>query len=260
MKLKTEILGSDKHKTIAMLHGWGLCSKVFYPVVDSLKDRYRIVLIDMPGYGINNAIPANRCDGIVSSLEETIPENCALFGWSLGGILAQKFAITNSKHIRALITVSCSPRFTSNPQEGWPGTDAKLLKKFSTLISQNNCQAVLDKFLSLQAMGSERMREDIKTIKGLLAEAPSPSYYELQAGLKTLMDEDLRNNISRIQCPSLHIFGLKDRLCPASTKNIWAKKDNSHTIVFEQSSHAPFITQTKEFNEQLLLFLDKYYH
>ena len=260
MKLQTEVIGSDNHKTIAMIHGWGICSKVFYPIVESLKSKYRIVLIDMPGYGINNCIPANRCDGIVNSLEETIPENCALLGWSLGGILAQKFCITNSKHIKALVTVSCSPRFTSEPETGWPGTDAKLLKKFSSLISQNNCQAVIDKFLSLQAMGSESMRDDIRIIKQLISEVPAPSYYELQAGLKTLMDEDLRNNISRISCPSLHMYGLKDRLCPASTKSIWSTKENSHTIVFEQSSHAPFITQTSDFNEQLQLFLDKYYN
>ena len=260
MKLQTEIIGDSHSKTIAMIHGWGLCSKIFYPIVEELKNEYRIVLIDMPGYGINHKIPANRCDGIIQSLEETIPRGCALLGWSLGGILALKYSILNPDSIRSLITVSCSPRFTSDPDTRWPGTDKELLLKCTSMLTQDNCKSTIDKFLSLQAMGSSRMRDDIKVIKGLLSQVPEPSYYELQAGLKTLMDEDLRYSIDHIKCPSLHIYGKKDRLSPVTTRNFWDNKQDSHTIVFNESSHAPFITQTHEFNEQLKLFLCRYFH
>ncbi len=256
MKLNTEILGSAHKKTLTMLHGWGVSSKIFFPVADYLKDFYRIVLIDMPGYGINSKIPANRCDGIVGSLLETIPDDTALLGWSLGGILAQKFCIMHRQPISALITVSCSPRFLSDKNTGWPGIDPVILKKFSRVLTQANAGAVIDKFLSIQAMGSTRVREDLKVIRDLLASVPEPSYYELQAGLKTLLDEDLRDGIGGIECPSLHIYGRKDRLCPVSSSACWAGVKNSRTVIFENSSHAPFITETAAFNEEVRRFLD----
>lgn len=259
MELRIEEFGKTNLKKIYLIHGWGLCSKVFYSIIDKIANDYHVVLVDLPGYGLNNKIPANRCNGIMQYLEETIEPNSAIFGWSLGGILALKYCIMHSSEVKCLITCSSSPKFTSDSISRWPGTDTKLLQKFSSLLTPTNCQSVIDKFLSLQAMGSETMRQDIKILKEYLKQVEAPSYYELQAGLKTLMDEDLRGYTSRIECPSLHLYGKHDRLTPYSSAQCWPHKDNTNIFCFNQSSHAPFISEPTKFNEILLDFLHKYY-
>jgi pimeloyl-[acyl-carrier protein] methyl ester esterase len=259
LKLSTEHFGVENEVIIYMIHGWGLCSKVFYSIVPILSKEYHIALIDLAGYGLNNKIPANRCDGIIESLEQTIVDNSVIFGWSLGGILALKYTILHKSNVRGLITCSSSPRFTSDINTNWPGTDSKILQKFSKILTADNCQTVINKFLSLQAMGSNSMKQDIRMLKQFLNKAESPSYYELQSGLKTLLDEDLRNYTSRIECPSLHLYGLNDRLTPASTANIWPNKNNTKCHIFTQSSHAPFISEPSEFSKVILDFMHKYY-
>ena len=258
MKLKTHEFGNPEGKIIVMLHGWGFSSAVFHSIVPCLSSRYRVILVDLPGYGLNSAIPANRTQGTMVNLEDTLPENVILFGWSLGGILALRYTIMNPSRVQALITVSSSPRFTSLPEERWPGTDPELLKKLQGIRSQENVYRVIDRFLSLQAMGSPTMKNDIREIKELLKDTPLPSYYELQAGLKTLADEDLRGCLTRIVCPCLHIYGQKDRLVPCQGSTIWPVNDHSLIHIFQQSSHAPFISEPDNFRKVLLDFLDKY--
>ncbi len=258
MKLNTTEFGQENSTRLYMIHGWGLCSKVFYGVAPKLAENFHVILIDLPGYGLNVNIPANRSNGILSSLEETIIPNSAIFGWSLGGILALKYCMLHNDN-NCLITCGSSPKFTSAPSTHWPGISNDLLLQFTNLLTQENSQKIIDKFLSMQAMGSETMKNDIKILKAYLRESPNPSYYELLAGLKTLMDEDLRGSTSRITCPSLHIYGKGDRLSPPSTNFIWPQKFNTRVYVFDKSSHAPFISSPDEFVSIIKDFLTQYY-
>lgn len=240
---------------LVLIHGWGICSRIFYPLVPLLQKYCNVTLLDLPGYGINHQIPANRCDGIQKILEETLPNNIILLGWSLGATLALRYTITNPNKVKGLITCAGSPRFCADPTSSWPGTEATLLQKFASILKMDNCNSIIDKFLSLQAMGSETLKQDIRTMKKLIAEVETPSYYELQAGLKTLMDEDLRGYISRITCPSLHIYGARDRLVPATSAQIWHQKANAKICIMPASSHAPFITEPKNFAQEIASFL-----
>lgn len=258
MHIHTEYFqGNYPHlPTLVLIHGWGICSRIFYPLLPLLNKSCNITLLDLPGYGVNHKIPANRCDGIQQILEDTLPpNNIILMGWSLGATLAIRYAISNPSRISGLITCAGTPRFCALPAEKWPGTDVELLKKFSIILKMDNCNSIIDKFLSLQAMGSDTLKQDIRLMKKLIAEVETPSYYELQAGLKTLMDEDLRNYISRIKCPSLHIYGARDRLVPASGAQIWEQKGNATISIMQASSHAPFITEPQEFAQVVINFL-----
>jgi pimeloyl-[acyl-carrier protein] methyl ester esterase len=259
MKLATEEFGKNNKKTLYLIHGWGLCSKVFYGIIPKLAQKYHVICIDLPGYGLNVDIPANRADGILHSLEETIKPNSAILGWSLGGVLAIKYLILHPKD-HCLITCSSAPKFTHDPNTKWPGIENHLLEQFTKVLTADNSKAIINKFLSMQAMGSTTMKEDIKKLKFFLNEAPNPSYYELLAGLKTLMDEDLRGYVSRIECPSLHLYGKADRLSPVTQSYIWPQKENTKIYIFEKSSHAPFISEPDLFVEILSNFIDRYFN
>lgn len=242
MKLSYEELGDNSDVCICFIHGWGLPSKVFYPIAQPLSEQFKVILIDLPGYGVNNDIPANRCNGILHSLEETIPNNSVVVGWSLGGILATKLSIVYPEKVKMLITIASSPKFTSDLSTNWRGVDETLLNSFISKLSDDNCLAIISKFLSLQAMGSQTLKNDIKQLKSILATVPTPKYYELLSGLKTLMDEDLRLSINKISAPSLHIYGEHDSLIPAPKKNYWITNNKSIIQIIPKCSHAPFIS------------------
>ncbi len=258
MKLDIVEFGSTNPNTLYLIHGWGVCSRIFYEIVPKLAKTFHVVCIDLPGYGINVNIPANRADGIILSLEETIKPNSAILGWSLGGLLALKYVILHPDN-HSLITCSSSPRFTQDLNTKWPGIDKKLLDSLISLLTKKNANVIIDKFLTMQALGSKTMREDIKKIKSYLKEAPSPQFYELLAGLKTLIDEDLRASVSRITTPTLHLYGKNDRLTPPSQSYIWPHKNDTKIYIFDKSSHAPFISEPVEFVNIVTDFLTTYF-
>ncbi|MGN1394535.1 MAG: pimeloyl-ACP methyl ester esterase BioH [Succinivibrionaceae bacterium] len=259
MKLYYEEFGITNSTHIVFIHGWGLCSKAFFPIVEQLSQDYHVILLDLPGYGLNNNIPSNRCNGVLNAIEDTIPKNSILLGWSLGGTYAIKYTITHPTSIKGLITIASSPKFTSDNDSHWDGTSDDLLTKFIGMLKISNCQAVINKFLSLQAMGSPTLKQDIKKLKHLLDSVPTPSFYELLSGLKTLQDEDLRNYISRIECPSLHIYGKKDSLVPVPKSNYWNNAKYPSIYVCENSSHAPFISEPNKVVSSILTFLKNNY-
>ena len=115
---------------IVLLHGWGLGSAIWAPVVDALAQRCRVHLIDLPGYSgpvtrmdqqstnmhrqnpHEQTILANACartpfdapsrastDSVstfvktADALSNALPEDCILCGWSLGGMLALQVAM-----------------------------------------------------------------------------------------------------------------------------------------------------------------------
>ncbi len=253
---------ADEKIPVILIHGWGLSGSVFHKTREELSkrlgDKFDFQAFNLPGYGSNAGIPGNRSMGITQFLENNLPEKAVILGWSLGGVLALRYAIFNPDRVKALITVASSPRFCALEEEHWPGTDAKLLDKFASELTQENSARVVDKFLSLQAMGSLSMKNDIREIRQLLAKDPLPSYYELISGLKTLQDEDLRNSVTRLKCPSLHMYGANDRLVPASGKNIWPQTAKTLIHIFEKSSHAPFISEPEEFLKIMEDFLRNY--
>ena len=224
MKLQYETYGYQNNPPLALIHGWGLCGKIFTPIIPILSKDFHLYVIDLPGYGVNHNIPSNHTESILNSLNDTIPKNINILGWSLGGMLATEYASFYPSCINKLITVADS-------------------------------RQVAQKFVTIQSIGSPSIKNDIKLIKQLISQMPETKYYELQYGLKLLLDMDLRAYTDRITCPSLHIYGAKDRLVPILNSNCWPHKDDTLIYTFKESSHAPFISETELFCKIIKKFI-----
>jgi pimeloyl-[acyl-carrier protein] methyl ester esterase len=70
------------------------------------------------------------------------------------------------------VTIASTPRFIAGP--GWPGIAADLLKMFETQL-EKNFQKTLERFLAIQAMGSDTAKHDIKTIRQQVTQYPDPA-------------------------------------------------------------------------------------
>jgi pimeloyl-ACP methyl ester carboxylesterase len=99
----------DRHGAgpdLVLLHGWGLPSNVWQPVLPRLAARFRVHCVDLPGYRGSRAIPPARFDDAVSLLEEALPDEAIVCGWSLGAQLAIALA---RRRVRSLVLVSALP-------------------------------------------------------------------------------------------------------------------------------------------------------
>ena len=233
-------------KDLVFLHGWGMNSGVFTEFSPLLSEEFTVTVVDLPGFGNNHNVVPDKYS--VASLAEMIgpalPDNCVVAGWSLGGLVAQQLALSAPDRVTGLITIASSPRFVS--ANGWPGIDPAILSQFQKELGEN-FQKTLDRFLSIQAMGSETARQDVKKIKSSVTAYPDPSPDALAAALQLLSDEDLRAVIGQIRQPTLRIFGRLDSLVPKTAiDNICQLQPQSDAVVLSKASHAPFISHPQQ--------------
>ena len=242
--------------TIVLLHGWGVNAQIWRPLSHYLQQNFKVVLIDLPGYGVNCNANSSPYDlpNIARDIVQSIDEPAIYLGWSLGGLVATQIALDYGQDIiTGLITVASSPCFKE--QENWRGIKPELLATFHHQISKD-IESTLNTFLKIQAMGSSHIKEDIKQIHQLVMSAPLPNLEALNSGLNLLETIDLRPQLSQITLPFLRIYGKMDSLVPKSNiAQIDQLCPNSESITFAKASHAPFISNTQEFEQQVVRWL-----
>jgi pimeloyl-[acyl-carrier protein] methyl ester esterase len=235
VNLKISTVGSGKQ--LVFLHGWGVNSGVWQPLIDIIKDEFCITTIDLPGYGINHQrlpVPYNL-QNIAKTVAEHLPANCILIGWSLGGLVAQQIANTYPEKLKQLVLICSSPKFSKSIE--WPGIEPK----------------ILERFIAIQAMGSVSVRQDSKTIKQAVQRYPPPSPVALAAGLDMLQSVDLREQLKTLSIPCQMFLGRLDTLVPDTVAPLVQLLNSKITIeVILDVSHAPFISNTESFAKRLV--------
>ncbi|SIR24003.1 pimeloyl-ACP methyl ester esterase BioH [Aeromonas hydrophila] len=234
---------------LVLLHGWGMNGAVWHGIAQQLAVHYRVHLVDLPGFG--NSPLAEGVDYTLPWLAEQVatvlPETCHLVGWSLGGLVASQLALTHPERLHSLVTVASSPCFMARDE--WPGIAPKVLTGFNQMLAGDFRQTI-ERFLAIQAMGSEHARDDIRQLRHWLAERPAPQFAALEAGLGLLADIDLRDDLTSLALPWLRIYGRLDSLVPkASIPLLDERYPASRSVVLEKASHAPFISHPQQFIE-----------
>ncbi|GAC17949.1 pimeloyl-ACP methyl ester esterase BioH [Paraglaciecola arctica] len=248
--LKVSTVGSGKN--LVFLHGWGVNSGVWQPLIDILKDEFCITTIDLPGYGLNHQrlpLPYNL-QNITNMVAKKLPTNCILIGWSLGGLVAQMIAHTYPEKLKQLVLICSSPNFSKHAD--WPGIEPKILDFFTQQL-ELDFSKTLQRFLAIQAMGSVNARQDAKIIKQAVQQFPLPSPIALEAGLHMLQSIDLREQFKTLSIPCQMFLGSLDTLVPDKVA-LAAQQLNSKVIIeiISHASHAPFISNTESFAKRLV--------
>ncbi len=238
---------------LVLLHGWGMNSGAFSSFIPFLSDHFRVTTIDLPGFGENaGLLPAQyTLSALTDMIALHLPEQCIVAGWSLGGLVAQSVAL-RQPGLRGVITLASTPRFMAGP--GWPGIAPELLEDFKSQLDKDY-RKTIDRFLAIQALGSDSAKQDIKRIRRQIMDFPQPAPQALHGGLTILGDEDIRDRIGRIQSPSLRVYGRCDTLVPSSgIDRICELHPQADTVVLPHASHAPFISHPQQTANIILSF------
>lgn len=254
----TENAPSTNKIPIVFIHGWGLNSGVWQPLLTKLASQitshFELITIDLPGFGNSNqvAIEPYNLQNIAKLVATTINKPAIFLGWSLGGHIASTIALTMPEQVLGLITVASSPYFVEqNNNEEWPGIKANVLAGFHQQLSVDT-EKTITGFLKIQAMGSPHIRQDLKQITQLVMSQPLPTKSTLDDSLKLLETTDLRSQLSEISVPFLRLYGKNDSLVPKSIADkVTDLAPNSDSYIFPQASHAPFISHADDFKEVL---------
>ncbi|MEW6989848.1 pimeloyl-ACP methyl ester esterase BioH [Colwelliaceae bacterium 6441] len=252
-----KIASSGSGLPLVFIHGWGMNSGVWQPCVAQLKDNFRVITVDLPGFGVNvdYQISPYTLDNIAAEIVNIIDEPAVVIGWSLGGMVATEIARKYPQKLKGLVTIASSPCFVE--QDNWPGIQAEVLALFHRQLEQD-AQKTINNFLKIQAMGSPHLREDIKLIRDLVMQYPMPHKNILELSLRFLENEDQRQQLNDIRLPFLRMYGKLDGLIPKSViPKVSLLANTSDVIIFDKASHAPFISDLSAFIEALSSWLSR---
>ncbi len=240
---------NDQRPVLALLHGWAMSSAVWGCLVPALTERYRVELVDLPGHGRNTGVSMEGIEGCVEYLDRVLPEKAHLLGWSLGGLIALRFAQRFPGRVTGLSLVASSPCFVR--RDGWTyGIDAAVFDTFRAgLVS--DYQATLKRFLSLQLRGMPDARGLIAELRSQMQAYP-PDPDALAPGLRMLEQVDLRSVLQAPGVPVSMLLGGKDTLVPVSLAKAYEGAESKVDVqVIPAAGHVPFLTHPERFIEWL---------
>lgn len=229
---------------LVLLHGWAMHSGIFAPLVQRLAPHFTLHLVDLPGHGRSAGLPLTL-DNAAAQVSAAVPPRALWLGWSLGGLVALQTAASRPAQVRGLVMLAASPRFVR--ADGWPlGMDASIFREFGKALGRDY-RGTLDRFLMLEAQGSDHVREELRLLRHEVFAHGEPAADVLCDGLGLLEDSDLRAALPGLAMPSLWIAGRRDRLVsPAAMQAAAALAPASRFHQVDSGGHAPFLTHADD--------------
>jgi pimeloyl-[acyl-carrier protein] methyl ester esterase len=244
---------------LVLLHGWAMHAGVWGPLPAHLAARRRVHCVDLPGHGYSAPIVPLTLDAVVAALEASFadePEPLAVLGWSLGGMVALRWARLHPARIGRLVLVCTTPRFVAGAQ--WThGIAEETLRRFGDEL-RVAWEETVQRFLALQVAGSERGRAVLATLRHHVFARGVPSKDALAAGLSLLMAADLRAEVAAVRQPALVIAGAGDALTPPDAGRwLAATLPNARFAAIDGAGHAPFLSHPDVFDDAVDAFFDE---
>jgi pimeloyl-[acyl-carrier protein] methyl ester esterase len=235
---------------LVLIHGWAMHGGVFHALVDRLRDRHTLYLVDLPGHGLSrdDATPL-EFDAVCDAIQAQVPV-APWLGWSLGGMFALHAAVRDPARVPALVALCSSPCFVRGSDWRF-GVSPEIFRDFAQGLA-DDYRGTLDRFVALEAFGSDHAKEELRELRAELFARGEPAARVLVDGLRILETVDLRPLLSRLRVPSLWIAGRRDRLVDPRAMRLAAATIEQLSpayasfVEIEHAGHAPFLTHVDE--------------
>ena len=239
--MKIKFLGG-RGEPLLMIHGWGVNSEIWVSLVDELKLFASVYLIDLPGMGGSSSISPYTLDNIAKEIKANVPiKKFNILGWSLGGQVAMSLAIRMPEFVEKLILMSTTPCFVE--KKDWPyGVNKQFFSNFE-LETKQNLNNTLLKFFLIQTRDINDSKNVMRFLKNTFIEIRDDNKSSMQSALNVLKETDLRNEVKKIDNPTLIISGDKDRLTSLKA-SIWLyeKIERARLKEIKGANNMPFIS------------------
>jgi len=255
-----EDINPTGRKTILFIHGWPGNHNLFEYQYDQLpKQGYRCIGLDLRGFGQSSrpwsGYSYNRlADDVRAVVDELQLRDFTLGGHSTGGGIAIRYMARHKGYgvSKLALFAAAAPSLVQRPNfpYGLPEQDVlniiqdtyenrpNMLRGFGDLIFHNYVTPSLSDW-----------------VFNLGLQASSWATAEIA---NTWLHEELFNDLTEIQVPTLILHGLDDKVClfPLAMAQKRAISD-AELIPFEACGHFLFYDQLKRFNKELVDFIER---
>ncbi|MEI7036867.1 pimeloyl-ACP methyl ester esterase BioH [Fulvimonas yonginensis] len=238
MTLHIDQLGHGP-QPLVLIHGWAMHGGVFAPLVQALAERCTLYVADLPGHGHSRHCGLPLEPHVVADAIARATPPAPWLGWSLGGLVALAAALDLPGQVQGLAMLCATPKFVRGAD--WPhGSDGTLVHQLA-LDLETDYRATLERFLALEAMGSDDPKAGLRRLRADVFARGEPELRVLQEGIVLLERSDLRARLAQLAVPSVWIAGRRDRLVPPAAMAWSAAQCGGRFVEIPHAGHAPFI-------------------
>lgn len=236
---------------IVFCHGFTTTGEFWRQQIGAFSHDHRVVVPDLPGHGRSASPPKRRytIDAFVDDLallfERLHLDDAILVGLSMGGTVAQRFALRHGSRLRALVLVGATPHGLG------PDVNVRtVLQAIDRLGVAAASQAVIDRSFGTAATADllAFAREQV---------ALTPEFVAREA-IVSLNEADSRLELANLTLPTLVICGEEDAITPPAESHALAAGIAGATLqMVAGAAHFPMLEQPERFNAVLREFLNR---
>jgi pimeloyl-ACP methyl ester carboxylesterase len=238
---------------VLLIMGLGYSSHMWHRIRPVLATQYLTIALDNRGVGRSD-LPAGpypialMASDAAAVLDAAGIESAHLFGVSMGGMVAQEFALQYPKRVRSLIlgcTAAGGPTVVRAKLEA-----TQMLMARDKMSPEEAAEAAVP-FIYDSPTPRGRIDEDLAIRRPWF---PRPAAYVAQ--LQGILAWEAYSRLSGITAPTLVIHGEQDRLVPPGNGKLIAERiPEAKLIMIPHASHLFLTDQTEAAQSAILEFL-----
>ena len=243
---------SENYKFLILLHGLGASAERWLPIAPTLSKYFRVIVPDIIGFGYSDKPTVEyTMDFFIEFFEEFI-ENMHIhrpivIGSSFGGYLATEFAIRFSSRVEKLVLAAPAGMMRSSTNVLDQYIMAALYPTY-----ENALRAFMDMAYDPSIVTDDTVRDFINRMR-----LPNAKYAFMSTLLGIRDSPRLLGRLSKIQVPTLLVWGDSDNMIPLQYSKEYNEIPGSNLVILKDCGHTPFIERPTTFSQTILKFLDE---
>lgn len=254
-------------ETIIFIHGLGSYLPAWKQNIEVLKNHFRCIAIDLPGYGHSSKEPHSGmmsfyASAVIDFMDRLGIENAVLAGHSMGGQISMVAAMMYPERVSRLILAAPAgfERFTPG-QKQWFRNVMTVRGVMLTRVEDIITNLAIN-FYNMPPEAEFMIKDRIAMRSASDFEAYS---YAVVQSVNGMVDEPVIEKLHKITQPTLIIFGENDNLIPNRFLNPGTSAEvakagaegirDSRLVMLPQTGHFVQFENFQRFNEEVLKFL-----
>ena len=257
IKIYYEIHGPPDGTPLLLLEGWGCPLWTWFRQLEAFSQRYKVIIFDNRGTGKTSKpdheytieMLATDAKGLLDTLEIT---KTHIFGISMGGFIAQQFAISYP-HVVGGLAISSTYFGEANPR-----TITASDETLTAIFTYPNETLSLDQAMAIRrstawsASFLKANRPLIKQMDRWLFDNLQPDYARRRQE-QARFSFDSEAGLNMLTTPTLILHGKRDLVIPPENAEMLLKAiANSRLVYFKDGPHRIDIERHQDFNATIL--------
>ncbi len=262
VKLYYEDLGEGR--PVVLIHGWPLSGRSWERQVPALVENgYRVIAYDRRGFGYSGRPSSGYdYDTFAADLDKLMTEldlrQAVLVGFSMGsGEVARYLGKYGSDRVSRAVMIGAIPPFLLKTADNPAGVDAEVFEDIKSGIKKDRLAFLtrfFNGFYNADELLGDRLSEEVIRWSWNTGSWASPIAFLACVDAWT---EDFREDVDRIDVPTLVIHGDADKILPfeATAAALAGKLKGARLVKLSGGPHGVLWTHADEINKELIPFL-----